>query len=108
MSAYMSRVMSRWFGWAGFRFFPGETEKLDGGKMQEFTQYLREQRGDLKPTTKASKIPKGTLKAGLLLHVTEFRNLPPERRETPAGRKLPPAFGDVYCILIATNYRAIK
>jgi hypothetical protein len=88
--------------WPGFQLFLRESTALPGdASVRLYVQHLKMQRGSLQPAGTKAEIPESPTD-GLVLAVSEFRNLPKEARE-----RFPIAVGEVFSIVAMVNYRSL-
>ena len=87
--------------WPGFQLFRNKEEQFSGGLAIHYFQWMRWQGNGVSPAKERREIPGGPdsdLPEGVLLLVSEFRNM--KDHET-----FPVPVGDVFCVLLIRNYR---
>jgi hypothetical protein len=57
--------------------------------------------------TDAAPAISGVPRDGVVLIVYELRNVPPDKRTSSAGQKLPATFGDLFSFIIIVNFRNV-
>lgn len=95
--------------WPSFQLFEPDKAQAQGGPSS-FVQFLRWRNGVLEPSatmTDAAPAISGVPRDGVVLVVSEFRNMTAENRANLAGQKLPANFGDIFCFVIIGNFRNV-
>lgn len=95
--------------WPSFQLFePDEAQQRPD--MSISGQFLRLRNGVLEPSvtrTDFQSAVSGTLQDGMVMSVAELRNVPPDKRTSTTGQKLPSSFGDLFCFIIIVNARNV-
>lgn len=95
--------------WPSFQLFESDKAQQQENLSVSF-QFLRLRDGILQPTvtkTDVQSAVSGTPRDGVVMGVYEFRNVPPDKRRSTAGQKLPANFGDFFCFIVIGNVRNI-
>ena len=95
--------------WPSFQLFEPDMAQAQEG-ASSFVQFLRWRNGVLEPSatmTDAAPAISGVPRDGVVLTVSEFRNMTAENRTILARQKLPATFGDTFCVVLIGNFRNV-
>jgi hypothetical protein len=96
--------------WPSFQLFE-QDEAQQRPDMSIWGQFLRLRNGVLEPSVTRTDFQSGdsgTPPDGMWMAVIELRNVPPDKRTSPAHQKLPSSFGDLFSFMIIVNTRNIR
>jgi hypothetical protein len=95
--------------WPSFQLFePDQAQQREN--MSVLFQFLRLRNGVLEPSVTRTDVQPaitGIPRDGVVMSVYELRNVPPDKRTSTAGQKLPATFGDLFSFIIIGNVRNV-